>query len=188
MSIEINTGTTAEQLFAMPDSGKHHELIEGKLRMMSPAGSEHGKVAARILARLLVHVELHDIGEVFAAETGFRIASKPDTVRAPDAAFVSHKRLAAAEPTKAYLALAPDLVVEVISPNDSFSEVESKALQWLDAGCQLVLIADPENETLQVYLDSQKRQVYREGETFESGDVCKNWTLEVNDAFKIKSS
>jgi len=187
MSIEIKTGVTAEQLFAMPGNGKHHELIEGKLRMMSPAGSEHGKVAARILISLGRHVQEHDSGEVFAAETGFRIGTNPDTVRAPDAAFVSHERLEAAEPTKAYLSLAPDVVIEVVSPNDAFSEVESKALQWLNAGCQLVLIADPENETLQVYRDAQQRQVFRSGEKFESGGVCANWTLEVNDVFRIQN-
>ena len=154
--------------------------------MMSPAGSEHGKVAARILVSLGIHVVEHEIGEVFAAETGFRIASNPDTVRAPDAAFVSHHRLESAEPTKAYLSLAPDLVVEVISPNDSFSEVEAKALQWLNAGCRLVLIADPYNETLQVYREPKQRQIFRAGEQFESGDVCENWILKVNEVFKIK--
>lgn len=187
MSIEIKTSFTADQLFAKAEDGNRYELIEGKLKMMSPAGSEHGKVAARILGRLMIHVEKHDLGEVFAAETGFRIAVNPDTVRAPDAAFVSHQRLQTVEPTKAYLSLAPDLVVEVVSPSDAFSEVESKALQWLNAGCQLVLVADPDNETLQVYRDSQQRQDFRAGENFESGDVCKNWSLKVNDVFKIKA-
>ena len=185
MSTEVENMFTWQQLFAMPDDGNRYELIEGVLRMMSPAGSEHGKVAARILARLVVHVEPMDIGEVFAAETGFRIASNPDTVRAPDAAFVSHERLNAVEPTRAYLALAPDLVVEVVSPNDSFSEVESKSQQWLDAGCELVLVADPENETLQVYRQSEQRVVLKSGEIFDSGDVCENWKLAVNDVFKI---
>jgi len=184
MSIDAKTSFTADQLFVMPD-GNRYELIEGVLRMMSPAGSEHGKVAARILTRLYNHLEPLDIGEVFAAETGFRIASDPDTVRAPDAAFVSHERLASVEPTRAYLPLAPDLVVEVVSPNDSFSEVEAKSKQWLDAGCRLVLVADPENETLLVYQNGQQRVILKAGEVFDSGDVCQNWTLDVNDVFKI---
>ena len=112
--------TTADQLFAMPADNKQYELVDGVLKMMSPAGSEHGKIAGRIFARLAVHVEQNDLGETYAAETGFLISSNPDTVRAPDAAFVSHERVASVEPTKSYLPLAPELVVEVISPNAAF--------------------------------------------------------------------
>jgi len=186
MSIESNNSLTAGRLFALPDDGNLYELIEGKLHIISPAGSEHGKVAARLLISLGIHVESLDLGEVFAAETGFRIASNPDTVRAPDAAFVSHEKLNSTESTGAYLQLAPELVVEVVSPSDSFSEVESKALQWLDAGCLLVLIADPDNESIQIYRDSQQRQILRTGDSFDSGEVCQNWKLEINDVFKIR--
>lgn len=185
MSTDVKNLITANELFGMSPDNKRRELIHGVVRMMSPAGSEHGKVAARILVRLASHVEEHDLGEVFAAETGFRIGANPDTVRAPDAAFVSFARLQTAKPTRSYLELAPDLVVEVVSPNDSFSSVEAKARQWLDAGSRLVLIADPENETLQVYTGKQQRMLFKEGEVFESGKLLHNWSLAVNDVFKI---
>ncbi len=112
--------------------------------MMSPAGSEHGRIASRILIRLGTHVEANDLGETFAAETGFLIESNPDTVRAPDAAFVSHASMSTVDDTSAYLPLAPDLVVEVVSPNDTSSDVEAKVEQWLGAGSLTVLVADPE--------------------------------------------
>ena len=180
---EINS---AEQLFKASENGKRLELQKGTLIVMSPAGSEHGRIASRILIRLGTYVEENDLGETFAAETGFLIEQNPDTVRAPDAAFVSHRRLSETDPTSAYLALAPDLVVEVVSPNDSSSDIEGKAHQWLSAGTQIVLVADPKNETLRAYRSKSEIQVLHSGETFESGDVCKNWQLSVNEVFKIR--
>ena len=125
---------TAEQMFAMPDDGHRCELINGVLRMMSPAGSEHGQVADRISRHLGNHVESNNLGATYATATGFLIGTSPDTVRAPDAAFVSHSRLKSVEPTSGYLPLAPDLVVEVVSPSDTSSDVEAKVDQWLNAG------------------------------------------------------
>ena len=78
-----NEITTAEQLSAMADDGHRYELINGVLRMMSPAGSEHGQVADRISRRLGNHVESKNLGATYAAETGFLIRTSPDTVRAP---------------------------------------------------------------------------------------------------------
>ncbi len=153
--------------------------------MMSPAGSEHGWVAARILNRLATHVEGSNLGKVYAAETGFKIGSSPDTVCAPDACFVSHERLATVESTQSYLPLAPDLVVEVVSPHDKSSEVEAKAEEWLKAGTGIVLVADPSNLTIRVYQDGSKIRLLRAGEQFEAGKVCGNWTLNVNDTFDI---
>ena len=80
---------TAQQLAALPDDGKRYELVRGELHMMSPAGHEHGRVAMRLGSQLEQHVRGHQLGTVYAAETGFLIAREPDTVRAPDVAFVS---------------------------------------------------------------------------------------------------
>jgi Uma2 family endonuclease len=181
----IQNVTTADQLLELPDDGNRYELVKGVLRMMSPAGSEHGRIAGRIFARLAVHVERHGLGETYAAETGFRIAASPDTVRAPDAAFVSHTRLATVEETRGYLPLAPDLVVEVVSPSDSFSDVEAKAAEWLHAGSKIVLVADPMNQTIHAYQTDGELGLLRLGDTFCAGDVCGDWQLSVNDAFQI---
>jgi len=176
---------TAEVLLARPADGNRYELIRGELKMMSPAGSEHGRVAGRIYLRLATHVEKDRIGQTFAAETGFRIASDPDTVRAPDAAFVSNERLATVSPTRGYLPLAPDFVVEVVSPNDSFSEVEAKAAGWIDAGCKAVLVADPDNLTLHVYRLGCGIEVLTSGNTFHAGSACAGFSLSVDDAFLV---
>ncbi len=176
--------TTAGQLFALPDDGNRYELIQGVLAMMSPAGNEHGYIAGIIFGELFHHVKSLNLGRTYAAETGFRISSSPDTVRAPDAAFVSHARLAKVGPTDGYLPLAPDLVVEVVSSSDHSSAIEAKAKQWLDAGSSIVLVADPANRSLRVYRDQSQIQVLRAGDVFESGDTCGNWSLPVNDVFQ----
>lgn len=153
--------------------------------MMSPAGSEHGRIAGRIFLRLAAHVEQHALGETYAAETGFRIAESPDTVLAPDAAFVSRQRLEAVAPTQGYLPLAPDLVVEVISPKDSFSSVAAKAAKWLDAGCRVVLVADASNLTIHVYESGTEIRLLRSGDRFAAGSICNGWSLDVDDAFGV---
>jgi len=185
VSIDPQTVTTADQLYARPDDGNRYELIEGRLSMMSPAGSEHGRIAGRIFLRLAAHVERHKLGETYAAETGFRIAQSPDTVRAPDAAFVSRQRLEAVAPTHGYLPLAPDLVVEVVSPNDSFSSVETKVADWLEAGCQLALVVDPGTLTFHVYRPGAEIRLLRSGDRFSAGPSCAGWSLDVDDAFGV---
>ncbi len=175
----------ADQLFAMPKDGNRYELVKGALIVMSPAGNEHGWIAGRIFKRLATHVEDLDLGRAYAAETGFKIASSPDTVLAPDACFVSHERLATVEATRSYLPLAPDLVVEVVSPSDTSSEVEAKAEEWLKAGTDIVLVADPINLTIRVYQKGSEPRLLRAGDKFEAGKVCRDWTLSVNEAFDI---
>ena len=192
-----NEITTAEQLFRAPDCGNRLELVRGVLIVMSPAGSEHGWIAARILTQMANHVEASRLGRVYAAETGFLIEINPDTVRAPDAAFVSHERLENAPPSASYLQVAPDLVVEVVSPNevspnevppnDTSTEVESKAEQWLEAGSRIVLVADPTNQTLRVYRSKSQIEVLHSGDEFSCGDVCGDWKISVDEIFDIQN-
>src|SRR5690349_1239724 len=86
-------GMTAEELLELPDDDMRHELVEGELRTMAPAGEGHGWVAMTVGARIFGHVERHDLGRVYAAETGFVLRRAPDTVRAPDVAFVAADRV-----------------------------------------------------------------------------------------------
>src|SRR5574341_622640 len=108
---------TAEQLLRINLPDKRTELIRGRLVVREPAGARHGSVAMRLGYLIATHVEAHDLGRVYAAETGFKIESKPDTVRAPDVAFVSKHRVPEREP-RGYPGWAPDLVVEVLAHDD----------------------------------------------------------------------
>lgn len=143
----VTDAVTADELLAMPDDGFLYELIEGELRRMSPAGSEHGAIGMRFVVILGSHVQSKDLGVVFGPDTGFRIASAPDTVRAPDVSFVRRERIPDDGLPEGYWPGAPDLAVEVISPNDRYSEVERKVAEWLDAGTRTVVVINPRSRT-----------------------------------------
>src|SRR5262245_42601215 len=130
---------TAEQFANCADDGKRRELVNGVLHMMSPAGGRRGQIAHQLGRLLGNYVDAKGLGVVFAAETGFLLSRDPDTVRAPDVAFVCQVRIAALPDISGFIPLAPDLVAEVISPNDRFSEVEEKAAYWMKSGVRVVL-------------------------------------------------
>jgi Uma2 family endonuclease len=174
---------TAEQLFAQPSDGYRYELIEGVLRMMSPAGGRHGRIANRIAFLLGKHVEAQQWGVVFAAETGFLISREPDTVLAPDVAFLQQSRYAALEDEVHYLPLAPDLAVEVLSPSDTFSRVEAKAMAWLEAGTRVVLVIDPELETVHAIRSPKRIEIFRGDETVDCSDAVPGWRFPPQDIF-----
>ena len=136
------------QRLNLPD--KRTELVRGVLVVKEPAGYRHGEVAARLANLLMNHVNAHDLGRVLAAETGFKLAANPDTVRAPDVAFIGRDRLPDPPPA-GYAALAPDLVVEVLSPDDRPGEVLAKVADWLSAGTRLVWVVDPARRSARVY-------------------------------------
>lgn len=140
VAIDAALASTADELLCMPDDGMRHELVRGEVRTITPAGAEHGRLAARAARLLDAHVEGNGSGVVFSAETGFVLASDPDTVRAPDAAFVRKKRAEEIGRTEKYWPGAPDFAVEIVSPNDTFHEVQDKALEWLAAGTTAVLV------------------------------------------------
>jgi Uma2 family endonuclease len=172
---------TADDLLRMTDDGMRHELIRGELRSMPPAGGEHGYVAGEILGHTREFVRQDQLGFVFAAETGFHIESDPDTVRAPDVAFVSTERLAG--PAKGYPALAPDLAVEVVSPGDSRREVDAKARYWLRCGSRMVWVVFLSPRSARVYRPGQEAQVLTENDTIDGGDVLPGFSCRVADFF-----
>ena len=174
---------TAKDLLDMPSDGFRRELVRGELHKMSPAGRNHGKYAMRIGASLLSWSDAADAGEVYAAETGFLLASDPDHVRAPDAAFVRAERLDLIGDADGFIPLAPDLAVEVISPNDRYSEVAEKIADWLDAGTLAVVVANPRRRAVDVHRPNAPPVTLRDGDVLEVGDAAPGWRMAVSDIF-----
>lgn len=152
---------------------------------MSPAGSFHGLVASRFNYHLSRYVHEHDLGEVFAAETGFVLDAGPKKtkVRAPDVAFIRKDRLAGAITPK-FCPIAPDLVVEVLSPDDRVGEVNEKVKDWLRFGVRLVLVTDPDTRTVAVHEPGRRVRTYNDHETLTGGDVLPAFELPLRELFK----
>jgi len=149
---------TAEELLPLRLPDKRTELIRGRLVVRHPGGALHGAVAMRLGYRIAAHVDSHDLGRVYAAETGFKIESGPDTVRAPDVAFIARHRLPEAEP-RGYASWAPDLAVEVLAHDDHPADTLEKVAQWLKAGVRLVWLVDAEERTGRVYRADGSEQI-----------------------------
>jgi len=176
---------TAAELLRMPDDGFRYELVQGELHKMSPASYEHGQIAMEIGSSLKVYVKAHQLGVVCAAETGFELAHDPDTVRAPDVAFVSRTHAAAAKTAHGYFPGAPDLVVEVISPDDRYTEVDTKVEDWLDAGVRMVIVINPRrrHRTVAVHRSTVDVTTLTLDDTLDGGDVVPGWRLPVREIF-----
>jgi Uma2 family endonuclease len=174
---------TAQELLEYRHEPYRQELIEGRLYEMEPPGAEHGRVAMVIGALLFAHVRSRGLGTTFAAETGFQLASDPDTVRAPDAAFVRRERADAVGSPDGYWPGAPDLAVEVTSPSDRASKVEAKALDWLAAGTRAVVVVDPRLRTTTVYRARHDIRILTADEPLELDDVVPGWSPLVGEFF-----
>jgi len=174
---------TAEQLWTMPHDGMRRELVDGAVRVMTPVGAEHGRVALTVGSLLFMHLREAEIGVGFGAETGFLITRNPDTVRAPDAAFVRKDHAEAIGRTVKFWPGAPDFAAEVVSPEDSFREVEEKALRWLAAGTTAVLVLDPARRTATVYRGQGEARAHTQDDTLDLGDAVPGWRVRVAELF-----
>ncbi len=133
-----------------PGTPEHADLVRGVLVVREPPGFRHGEVTVRLAIAIGTFVEVHDLGRVVGGDAGFRLQSDPDTVRGADVAFVSRERMP--EPSPAgFPPVAPDLVVEVLSPGDRSGETLAKVADWLTAGARLVWVIDPERRVARVY-------------------------------------
>ena len=161
---------TAEQLLELNIPNKRTELVRGVLIVREPAGHRHGRVAFELGRRLGNHVAEHQLGAAYAAETGFTLARRPDTVRAPDVALVRRERLPDPEPV-GFPELAPDLAVEVLSPGNRPGEVLTKVADWLSAGTRLVWVIDPERRLARVYRGDGTESLVGADQVLDGDDV-----------------
>ncbi|CAN5219788.1 Uma2 family endonuclease [soil metagenome] len=167
---------TAQELLQYSHEPYRQELIDGTLYEMEPTGAEHGVVEGKIFASLSHHVEAANLGTTFVGDVGFQTARDPDTVRGPDVAFVTRQRVEETGIPRGYWPGAPDLAVEVVSPNDRHSGVEGKALHWLAAGARAVVVVDPVRRTAKVYRARDDIRVLNEDERLDLGDIVPGWS------------
>ena len=179
-----STQLTADDLLRLPDDGTRRELVRGEIQSMSPASARHGEIIATITFFLTQHVREHRLGKVYGAETGFILETDPDTVRAPDVAFVGNERVRLFGNERGYGPAAPDLAIEVISPNDLYMDIQDKVTQYLNAGTGMVIIVNPRNNTVQVYRALGGISNLTEHDTIDGENIVPGWTCPVRSIFE----
>ena len=151
MSTAELTTYTADDLLHMPD-GDNHELVNGQLVEIEPMGGKAGWIAGQILTQLNLYSDDGKRGWAFPADAGIRCyPDDPEKVRKPDTFFVRRGRLENEEIPEGWVPIAPDVVVEVISPTDRYYAVMGKVREYLDAGVRLVWVINPDEQTLMVH-------------------------------------
>ena len=173
---------TAADVERMSLPGKQVELVRGRLVVREPPGTWHGVIAANLALQLGNFVRSRALGLVCAQDTGFKIASDPDTVRAPDVAFIGRDRVALI-PRRGYAELAPDLVAEVLSPDDSLSEVLAKVADWFAGGTKLVWVVDSRRSQVHVYRQDGRISLLRESDSLDGEDVVPGFSCPLTDVF-----
>jgi len=171
---------TGEDLLAMGDIGPC-ELIDGRIVPMSPTGDEHGILESEVGRRLGNFVADRKLGWVMVGEVGIYIRRNPDRVRGADVVFISKKRLPM--PRGKFLAVAPELVVEVMSPDDRRQDVREKVEEYFSIGVQWVWVVEPANRAVLVFRSPTEMQKFEEGDMLHGEGVLEGFELPVASLF-----
>ncbi|HEX3245943.1 MAG TPA: Uma2 family endonuclease [Chloroflexota bacterium] len=175
---------TADELLAMPDDAQRRELINGKLRMAPPAGWEHGQIASELGASLRQFAREHRLGHVVMGDVGFLLTTEPDTVRAPDVAFLRQALVDAAGRVTGYWPGAPDIAIEVVSPNDLYTEVDEKVASWIEHGCTVVFVVNPRRRSVMEYRSGAPVVLYDQSDILRESTFLPGWEIVLSDLFQ----
>jgi Uma2 family endonuclease len=174
---------TAEELFASPEYEKHCELVNGELITMAPAGGEHGIITIHITLLVGDFIWKRRLGKCVAAETGFILSRHPDTVRAPDFAFIPKDRIPPEGISEKFLTLVPAIVIEVLSPRDHALGIADKIEDWVRFGVDEVWVVNPKLKTLTVHTATHDPHLLRVNDTFQGSPILPGFSLPIADIF-----
>lgn len=173
---------TAGELIRLPSGKARYELVRGKLHTMPLSGGEHGVVAVDLLVQVATFVEQSDLGVVFAGGAGFQLEHAPDTVIAPDLAYVNRVRILRTGIPEGYLQGAPDLAVEVLSPDDSAARVKTQVEMWLSHGAREVWLVDPKKRAVSIHRPDESPVVLAENDSLIS-ELLPGFSCRVSEIF-----
>jgi Uma2 family endonuclease len=177
MAVETKALMTAEEFAELPDNGMCRELVHGEVIEMTPCGAESGRIAFRLALRVGAFVEQRSAGVAYGADTGFVLARDPDSVRAPDVAFVSQERARLHPTERGFFPGPPDLAIEVVSPTDEPAELEQKIVDYLEAGTALVWVVYPGKRLVHVFRSLSDSVIAQEGDTLTGDPVLPGFVL-----------
>lgn len=174
----------AAELECMSQDDLRRELDNGVLVMMAPVGGEHGDIAATITDMLRQYVMHHKLGRVYTSDAGFILTRNPDTVLAPDVAFVRRERLPGGRSPSGFLPFSPDLAVEILSPGDSIARTEAKIQRYLDAGTHVAWLVNPRTRTVVEYQRGKPASIHHEQDVLTAATLFADLALPVCDIFQ----
>lgn len=168
----------------LPSGVDRFEIVDGEVVLLSPTGGKHGQVEGNVFFLLASHVRAHRLGRVYVGEVGVVTRSEPLTVRGADVAWVHIEHEPVQMSPEGYLLTAPVVVVEVLSPNDRVSEVETKVQEYFRIGVRVVLLMDPQNQCATI-ARPEHRVVLQQGEALELSDLLPGWCVPVVEFFDL---
>ena len=174
---------TADDLLRLYSEGIRGELIRGKLCQTMPTGQEHGEIVVNLVVLLGMFIKPRKLGRLTASDAGVWLERDPDTVREPDIAYFSAEKMPLGTRITGYAEVVPDLVVEVVSPNNSLREVNDKALMWLSYGARLVWVVNPDTRSVNVYRPDRVVSTLTESNSLDGLDALPGFTCAVGDVF-----
>ena len=174
---------TGEELARMPDHDLC-ELIDGHIVPMSPTNPEHGRIEANISAALRAFVGTQNLGIVMTGEVGIFTKRHPDRVRGADVVFISHHRYESRNKSRGFLDVAPELVVEILSPENAHVDMHQKVEEYLKAGVSLVMVVDPDSRTITAHRPGGVINRYAVGDVLRCDDVLADFHFPVAAAFE----
>mgnify|MGYP000855448830 CR=1 FL=1 len=181
---------TADEFFDSPFS-RGFELINGKVVPQNsrfieedmPTGALHGVVTDELQSRISQFARENKLGRVFAAETGFILGE--GTVRGIDISFVGKDKIAEFGIPEKFFPVAPDLAIEVISPGNTFDEIQDKVEEYLAAGTKLIWIVYPKKKMVQVYRNNNIINILRENDELNGEDILPDFKVNLSEIFEF---
>jgi Uma2 family endonuclease len=183
MSSVVHQNITAQDLWQLPDTGLRRELVHGEVIETMPPGGKHGAIAV-MLAMLLRLWTKRTAGGYVGVEAGYILAHDPDTVRDPDVSYVRTERIPPSGIPEGFWDLAPDLAIEVVSPNETAEEVREKVRDFLAAGTPLVWTVYPRTGEVIVHTPDGLARTYTAGDTLAFPDILPDFSCTVAELFE----
>ena len=174
---------TADELLRLYSEGVRGELIRGALSETMSTGREHGQIVVNLTIPLGTFVKARKLGILTASDSGVWLEHDPDTVREPDVAFFSAEKSPTDERVTGYAEVAPDLVVEIVSPTDRLTAVNDKALMWLRYGVRIVWVVHPDERLVDVHRDGHAVVTLDESGALDGADVLPGFSCSVREVF-----
>jgi Uma2 family endonuclease len=160
------------------------ELVNGEIVPMSPGGIRHSRITSKACATLDAHCRPLNIGRVLSGEAGVIVARGPDTGRGADVAFISYRRLPKDAAEDGFLQQPPELIIEVLSKDTSWQEMEQKVGEYHRFGVDLVWVVDPQTLTLRAYPRGAPPALFRDSDTVTADSHVPGFTVRVSAFFE----